>query len=237
MAYCEKCGNKLAKGASFCSTCGAPARPGQREERYDGEICKCPNCGAMLEAFCTYCPSCGYELRGVGGASRVNELAAKLESAASPEQKDEFIRNFYIPNTREDIYEFFILAASNIEAGGENTDAWYAKLDQAYKKASLVLGDGSELERLKKLFEDANKSRTSKSILSILINSSGAHAAILFCIGCVLVIFGEFGGSSSGDPNSPFYMVCIVGQLCLIGAFFIFLLSKEKKTQGKRWRR
>lgn len=44
---CEKCGNKLAEDAMFCSKCGAKV-----------SVVRCPNCGNRLpedSSFCTYC--------------------------------------------------------------------------------------------------------------------------------------------------------------------------------------
>lgn len=149
MAYCDKFGKKLSEGAAFCSKCGAPvthlkdsANDERRAERYDGVVHKCPNCGEQLAAFVSRCPACGFELRNVSAPSTVNDLAMKLERVKSLDQRNELIKNFYIPNTSEDIYKFFILATSNIEAGGESVDAWHAKLSQAYKKAEPVFGEG-----------------------------------------------------------------------------------------------
>lgn len=74
----------------------------------------------------------------------------KLEQVKSPEQKDDLIRNFYIPNTKEDICEFFILAVSNIKAEDDCADAWLAKLEQAYQKARLAFGNDSSFSEISK---------------------------------------------------------------------------------------
>lgn len=113
MAFCINCGQELAEGAKFCASCGnavGASQNGAKEQRktvYDGELHKCPNCGEQLGSFVTSCPACGYELRGTKVTSVVNELAQKLERTESVEQKIDLIRNFYIPNTKEDICEFF----------------------------------------------------------------------------------------------------------------------------------
>lgn len=234
MAYCSKCGKPLAEDAAFCSSCGArvSSEPVQRKESYEGSVQKCPSCGQVLDAFSAVCPSCGYELRGVEGLSRVNDLADKLESASTIEEKNDLIKNFYIPNTREDIYEFFILATSNIEAGGDSTDAWYAKLDQAYKKAELVFGDGPELKRLSSLYSKTSKTRNIKSLFSMLVHSRGLQCAILFSIGLVMELIGNFLGSASGDSNSPFYMLALLGIYPILGALLLFILSLSNKKQN-----
>lgn len=122
MSFCTSCGKGLSADANFCSNCGTAvgttATP-NRKAIYEGVLHKCPQCGETLNAFATNCPSCGYELRGIRQSGCVNDLAQRLSEATSTKQKHELISNFYIPNTREDIYEFFILAYSNISAGDE----------------------------------------------------------------------------------------------------------------------
>ena len=230
VGYCGRCGKELPEGAAFCPSCGAAAETKgdggrRRTESYEGSVHKCPNCGEQLGSFVTICPSCGYELRSVSPASRVAELADRLAAAETNEQKDELIRTFYIPNTREDIYEFFILATSNIEAGDDDADAWYAKLDQAYKKAELVLGEGPELERLKSLYSKSGRTRLLKKSATAMLRSRGVQCAALFLAGLALEVIGGFCGSASGDPDSPFYMVGMLGFFPIMGAFLLFLAS------------
>ena len=141
MAFCINCGQELAEGAKFCVNCGKAVNNSattQRKTVYDGELHKCPNCGELLKSFVTNCPTCGYELRSVKTNSPVNELAKKIEKTTSVAEKIELITNFYVPNTREDIYDFFILAVSNLEDANYDTDdAWLAKLEQTYLKAKI----------------------------------------------------------------------------------------------------
>ena len=78
------------------------------------------------------------------------------------ESKAELISNFYIPNTREDIYEFFILAYSNITAGGHGAEAWNAKLEQAYLKAQFAFGNNQEFAKIQELYDAIKKLSTRK---------------------------------------------------------------------------
>ena len=59
-----------------------------------------------MNSFATNCPTCGYELRSVKTNSPVNELAKKIERAASVDERIELITNFYVPNTKEDMAEW-----------------------------------------------------------------------------------------------------------------------------------
>lgn len=171
--FCSYCGTKLDEGARFCKDCGEaiamgvqqtcsakreepiPEKLSERKAVYEGYIHKCPNCGDIIDAYETVCSACGYEIRGRHTTSVVHELSLKLEKMDNPQKRDDLIRTFYIPNTKEDIYEFFILATSNIKAGGANTKAWTAKLEQAYQKAELSLNGTPEFDKLELLYKKA----------------------------------------------------------------------------------
>lgn len=195
MAFCSNCGTKLEDNAKFCSGCGVAItatnsqQNQQRKISYDGEILKCPSCGEVLNSFSTVCPSCGYELRGAKTSNSVQELVRKLEEleAKRSEQKMgtvlidlikrnelnpidkqiiNIIQNFPIPNTKEDILEFIILASSHTKTNkivhhsytkdekAQNAicTAWSTKLEQACLKASLSFKEDYEfLEKLEEL--------------------------------------------------------------------------------------
>lgn len=200
MSFCIECGQQLVNGAKFCAGCGTAVnginQNTQRKTVYEGEIHKCPNCGEVLNSFTSSCTACGYELRDTKNSNAVIEFASKLEqiennrnvnnnysdfkskisqiSSVNPidEQKISLIRNFAIPNTKEDIYEFMILAASNIDlklygfaydssqfqgmmATSQRavSDAWLAKFEQAYQKAQLLLNGSQELLIISELYE------------------------------------------------------------------------------------
>lgn len=160
----------------------------ERKVIYEGELHKCPNCGELLESFVVNCPSCGHELRGTKNSTTVGEFATKLEAIEKtrPEKKFGFktlieevnetdlqkislIRNFIIPNTKEDMMEFLVLALSNINLNRYNeldrisesqkavSDAWEAKFEQAYVKAKISFGDSAEFKRIESIYENKNK--------------------------------------------------------------------------------
>lgn len=207
--FCSNCGNKLIDNAKFCNACGTKIVKDSVEERkttYDGEIHKCPNCGDTIDAYETVCEACGYELRGRKAVSVVHELAMKLEQTNDFRKKEELIRTFYIPNTKEDILEFFILATSNIEVGGNDMKAWKAKLEQAYQKAELSLSGTPEFERLKVLYKKAlGKSKFNKT-------------------------FGFL--RDIGDFFKSKYVWAVVGALCFylffFGPFSYFSIQEQK---------
>lgn len=164
MSFCPKCGQPIADGAKFCANCGNAVDKSnltnQRKTTYDGEIHKCPHCGETLRAFETVCPACGTELRGTRSSNAINSLAEKLENATSEKQRIIIIKNFPIPNTREDIFEFMLLASSNFDSSyyaahlqEENiSGAWLAKIEQCYSKAKLSFGDHPDFRQIESIY-------------------------------------------------------------------------------------
>ena len=191
MAFCKKCGKELAEGAEYCGVCGAPAsgetNGNQRKIAFDGEVHKCPNCGEILNSFEGVCSSCGYELRGTKTSETIKEFVKKLEEIEhtesnsgwlfqqatgegkdklSPidEQKINLIKNFPIPNTKEDVQEFVLLAISNMEPALYSTKskvakkaiiaAWKVKLAQAYQRAKMSFGTSAEFRNIQKIYQE-----------------------------------------------------------------------------------
>ena len=147
--FCPHCGTKLDSDAKFCKHCGSPVDRTEtgtfkaREQEYAGKMIKCPACGEDIPSFTAVCPSCGHEIRGSRATNSVQELSYKLEHASSDTAKANLIRTFPIPNTREDILEFMILASTNIENSyqPEVSEAWSVQFEQAFSKAKIFYGD------------------------------------------------------------------------------------------------
>lgn len=228
MAFCSNCGQQLVDGAKFCLVCGTRVNTAtecyedQRKSVYEGTIHKCPNCGDILDAYESVCESCGYERRGTKATSSIQELARKLQEieaqrpfddksskarlagrlSKTDEQKIDLIRNFSIPNNKEDIMEFAVLAASNIDvesfsgigktvsqnvANVAISNAWMAKLEQAYQKAKLVFENDSRLSKIEQLYHEKRKAiRKEKTkpfkLLGLAIALIYVVLAILFAV-------------------------------------------------------
>lgn len=200
-------------GAKFCQKCGHPVRESarrvceERQREYVGKIYKCPGCGEILKSFEVKCPACGLELRGAKATSSVREFALKLEAieakrelekgnpakadtkreiSKTDAQKISLIRNYSIPNTKEDLFEFIVLAGANIredryddglpEYKREISDAWKAKFEQAYRKAKIAFkGDKSfrEIENVycEKLSEQKQAKHKSRMLNALMLVS------------------------------------------------------------------
>ena len=241
MAFCANCGHKVKEYDKFCPRCGVATRKDYfsdsknktgRKESYDGEIKKCPHCGETLKSFEAICPTCGYELRNTVTSNYIQDFFKKLESADSPKQKDELIRHFVMPNTKEDIFEFMILAAANLEAGGDNTDAWLIKLEQAYQKAKYIFKDSSELEPINNIYNNATKNyrkirfhQKSASFGSFFVKHW--KGILLSILGVLAIIF--FTISALDMKNN--YMWGLIGLSITSGMIWIVALGLNNKGE------
>lgn len=198
MAYCRNCGTQLISGAKFCQKCGHPVESEntertQRKQEYAGKLYKCPHCGEVLKSFELNCPACGYELRGARASNAVREFALKLEAIESrreyekprglfaaaeaqqrvsktDEQKISLIKSFSVPNTKEDMLEFMILATSSMNMrayDSTNTDisksekevtaAWFSKVQQVYEKAKRSYYTDTIFTEINTLYDSCNE--------------------------------------------------------------------------------
>ncbi len=173
MAFCSNCGKELAAGAKFCVECGtavsyASKTNNARRVVNDGALHRCPSCGELLSSFVSVCPSCGYELRNISTESAIKEFASKVELAETDEQRVRLIRSFTIPNTKEDILEFLILASTNADSDNiseEITNAWLVKLEQCYQKADLVLSKDPDFPKIQSIYRKTYKRMKNRKLL------------------------------------------------------------------------
>lgn len=199
MPFCTNCGKELSDGAKFCANCGASTGAADNSKRtsvYDGEIHKCPNCGEVLSSFTANCPSCGFELRGANSSRSVTSFADKLENAKSQEQRVSLIRNFPVPNTKEDILEFMILASSNFDSQLDkaSSDAWLAKIEQCYQKGKLLFKDDPYFIGIQNAYDQAyekvkntKKSKKNKSIITLALHTIGLWGGLLIFVIAFLI--------------------------------------------------
>jgi hypothetical protein len=211
MAFCVKCGNQLAENQKFCIKCGtavsdaAPQQTAPVQSSKDGEavqpqprtvtvgqVKKCPACGSPVESFQGRCPSCGHEINVAQIASSLQTFVEKLENQYDDESKLSLIESFPIPNTKEDLLEFMLMASSNIKpvngiasvgygylrvltfgiwkgpiVNRYNT-AWKIKCKQAYSKAKIVLAGDKNLPQFDALMNEISKSEKRTRITIII---------------------------------------------------------------------
>lgn len=255
--FCKNCGESVVQAQQSTGSISSHEEPNmetrqpkmeqvkedprtKRKTVYDGELHKCPNCGELLKSFTTVCPTCGYEVRSVTTNSPVEALAKKVEMASSLDDKIELITNFYIPNTKEDIYDFFILAVSNLEDKWYDTDdAWRAKLEQAYHKAKLSFGNTPEFEYLEKLYTRTRKevNKRERGIAALFRrNKTVFIGSVMAIVGITLLAIGTIMMINKVEVGA-FLLMMSISCFCFIPAVSEFTKderkSKKKKAQQK----
>lgn len=196
MPFCSNCGQQINDGPKFCPSCGTAVSNektnNQRKTVFEGNIHKCPNCGEVLNSFTSNCPSCGHEIRGASNSAAVQEFAVKLASAESRQEKIAIIRNFPIPNTKEDILEFMILASTNI---GDNLEkdisaAWQSKTEQAYQKAQIIFQDEKEFSRIQNIYSQVCVKLTKQNKIEKVQKAGNVLSELIPVLPNVIVVTG-----------------------------------------------
>lgn len=101
----------------------------------EGDLKKCPSCGAPVQSFATKCGDCGHEFSGIKSASSIERLYDELQKIEETERsrnrswaqkidgdmgiqkgvatrQASAISSFPVPNTKEDLLEFLSIASS-----------------------------------------------------------------------------------------------------------------------------
>jgi uncharacterized Zn finger protein (UPF0148 family) len=175
-------------------------RQRRQQEQAPGAEGKCPGCGQPLNGLEAVCPMCGHEFLATEEEGSVAEFAkklAKLESGRrgvmesmskafsgrtsypTDEKIAGLIRSYVIPSTKQDVFDFMLLASGNMDAqaiakldkrkglfGSSNAlaqesdgisevvlTAWLNKFEQAYQKAKISFGDDPDFRQIQELYD------------------------------------------------------------------------------------
>ncbi|MFP1699560.1 zinc-ribbon domain-containing protein [Gardnerella piotii] len=159
---CSNCGEIIGSFVTVCPTCG-------QEIRGVSSISSARELSVKLEKISAKEMPIAEEKKSImkmvfgKDFTSVNEANGALSNfeKQKEEEKASLIINFTVPNSKEDIMEFMILAASNINVkkGIDDviTKAWIAKLDQIYQKAQFVLSSHPDFERIQAIYTKKKK--------------------------------------------------------------------------------
>lgn len=101
----------------------------------EGDIKKCPACGASIQSFISKCEDCGHEFRNIEAVSSIKALHFELQKGEDDERNKprtwiekiegelavakavanrhkSIISSFPVPNSKEDLLEFLSVASS-----------------------------------------------------------------------------------------------------------------------------
>ena len=253
--FCSSCGKQISDGARFCGFCGATQAianqnvaspiPNQRKEPIkEGQIHKCPYCGEILGFDAIACPSCGKEIRGRQSLESISDLVNRIQAEPNEEKKIELIKLYPIPNTREAIFEFMVVATSKFDVGfyasnptaNSIAGAWYTQIELCYKKGQMMFTDAVDIARLDQLYNAINgpegtlTKEKKKRKLILIIGIAGIAIGVILLFGSAL--FGASDGARASDnPVSSFIMM--MGAALLAGAIIVLVKGLKKKKTAK----
>lgn len=275
MAFCNNCGTELPDGAKFCHVCGKPVNMDnnehtQRKQVFEGNVHKCPNCGESVASFQRNCPTCGFEFREVQSSKAIKDFVAKLARIEASRnegkklfglfggktnleianQKIDVIQNYPVPNAKEDMVEFMILASSNakssLDIDGERvSSAWMSKAKQVYEKANNSYGNDNDTKRISQLYEKCYKEvkketrkRKMKEAMPFVL-TFGSLPAI--CIIVYLIVCIHNGINDPREEERLGSMVSIVEEAIDSNDYKFALLNAESmeyngsNKERKKW--
>lgn len=221
---CPNCGELLDSFKSHCPTCGYEIR----DARSSSSVRELAQKLERIEAeSMTPIEEKKSLMKMVFGKDFKDEDEIKNAQNRFDEhkrqQKANLIINFSVPNTREDILEFMILASSNIDVkkgiDDDVTKAWLSKFEQVYDKAKILMGNNPSFAQIKYIYDRKKaeiKNRKFKglaiacfvvggyiSLFSLLffMEEVSATAIILLLVG-IAILFGGIKFISIYNRNS-----------------------------------
>ena len=141
-------------------------------------------------------------------------------------EKASLISSFPIPNTKEDILEFMLLASSNINVkeglDDEVTKAWLSKLDQVYEKARLILGNSPDFVQIKYIYDKKKAEIKNRKFKGLSIAS--------YIVGGYILLFSIL---ALGDcAYGTFIILLLIGLgLLAVGTKFIMIYNGNKRDK------
>lgn len=231
--FCRRCGNKNDDNAVFCTECGTRINPEPLEnsvpkvevEIKEGKITtnegvrhKCPSCGELLKSFETVCPACNHEIRGRTATNAIQLFFEKISLETNEKIRIELIKLFPVPNNREDIIEFMLLASSNFDARyyatNKATDsisgAWLSKIDQCYKKGKIMFSEAGDISAIESIYNEVHNKTENEKKTKVLMTFVG----IVLIVGSLILMV--YIGESNSALSYIFMASLVIGIVILV---------------------
>ena len=149
----------------------------------------------------------GNKLSGDTSLSREDSFVRNYRSSKPSgfnKEKAYLIKNYPIPNTKEDIFEFMMAASSNVlrEEEKEIYEAWLIKLEQTYQKAKILFSGDSDFKKIQQIYNNCaeNIEAENQRKINIFVFETALRNGI-FGVGIVIlvaaVIVDRTGGNAS----------------------------------------
>lgn len=165
---CPNCGGTISAFEAICHSCGHELR----NAKASNAVQALSDAIAKIEATRSSKTSASsahevpYKNKRASKSDTTQSIKEMRELYLDPTDRSiaNVIQNFAIPNNKEDILEFFILAANSLDAsalyhtrGYETSEsviarAWNSKFEQAYQKAKLAFGNSADFNTVQEIY-------------------------------------------------------------------------------------
>lgn len=170
-----------------------------------GNIVKCPNCGAPIEAGAVKCKECGYVFTNVKANNTAKEFAIMLEQRIQKVSNDydktninkvnEFIKNFPLPTGKEDMLEFIASLDARRRSKSNYQEAYNAKYQECVTKAKTLFAGDADFTSLLAQTEKGYRAHT--FIASVIQHKKIIFIAIVVVLllkGCIYALDADTTG-------------------------------------------
>lgn len=151
-----------------------------------------------------------------GFESDIERLVEKGMEQHDKNWKDKFNAKH---NAKKEMLEMKHKQKMEVEERNQSKKNWFQKIEEERRKTKQL-----EIEEQRRQEEENRKNRKTKAIISI----------ILGLIGSILMIVGSVLGSESGNPDSGWYMVTIVGLFVLISIPFLWIDTPNNNNKKRK---
>ena len=222
---CPHCGEVLPSFLSSCPACGHEIRDIKSSTAVSELAIKLERIAAKkMPAF--------QEQRSVmkmvfgkdfDETNEAEEAQERFEEQKTQEKADVIV-NFSVPNTKEDILEFMILAASNIDIkrGVDDvvTKAWISKLEQVYQRAQMIMENTPDFAIIKKIYEQKRSELKSRKFKGLAIAA--------FIVGGYMLLMA-FAFFMAETPTASIVFVLVGITLLIAGVKSISVYMQKNK--------
>lgn len=225
---CPNCGELLDAFRSHCPSCGYEIRDARssssvRELAQKLERIEAERMAPIEEKKSLMKMVFGKDFKEENEAEEAQERFDEHKR----QQKANLIINFSVPNTREDILEFMILASSNIDVkkgiDDEVSKAWLSKLDQVYEKAKLLMGNKPSFAQIKYIYDRKKAQIKNRKFKGLAI--------ACFIVGGYALLFG--GIMFPAEITAGGVIGILIGiTLLLLGVKCISIYNKNEKMNS-----
>ena len=224
---CPNCGEILKSFSTNCPVCGFELRNVQTSSAIKELVVKLQEIESKAMPNNNKNKSVMKTLFGKDFKNEDEENRAIYEfKEQKAKEKANLIINFAVPNTKEDILEFMLLASSNLNNKAMPNDiiiedivlkAWKSKLEQIYKKAELSMKDSSNFDEIKEIYNTYKKQEKLEKMKYIY----GTSSYIILVISLLGLLW-----------NPVLTIEFIIGLVILIITSFILVKKKTKISKS-----